>query len=73
MDVKRIDAIGLRCPQPVLKLAMDIVGLPPGALVEIVGDCPTFEADIRSWCDRRSKTILTVRPEGTTTVIQIKL
>jgi tRNA 2-thiouridine synthesizing protein A len=40
--------------------------------VEIVGDCPTFEKDIRTFCDRRKKTLLSVRGDGVKTVIQIQ-
>ena len=32
--------------------------------LEILGDCPTFEKDIRAWCDRLKKTLLWVRDEG---------
>ena len=66
-----IDAIGMRCPQPVLKLSMAAADVPRGGWVEIKGDCPTFEADIREYCARRKKTVLSVRAEGQATVIQI--
>jgi len=71
-DVVRIDCSGMRCPQPVLKLAVETADTPVGTVVEIVGDCPTFEKDIRTFCDRRRKTLLTVRPEGAKTLIQIQ-
>ncbi len=68
----RIDCSGMRGPQPVLKLAVETAETPPGTVVEIVGDCPTFERDIRTFCDRRKKTLLTVRGDGVKTVIEIR-
>ena len=72
MNVTRIDCSGMRCPQPVLKLAVETAETTAGTVVEITGDCPTFEKDIRTFCDRRRKTLLTVRPDGAKTLIQIQ-
>lgn len=71
-NVMRIDCTGMRCPQPVLKLAVETAETPAGTVVEIVGDCPTFEKDIRTFCERRKKTLLSVRAEGAKCVIQIQ-
>ncbi|MBI4703084.1 MAG: sulfurtransferase TusA family protein [Deltaproteobacteria bacterium] len=59
-----IDALGLRCPEPVLKIATKSVELSPGDTLEVVGDCPTFEKDVRAWCQRLKKPLLWVRNEG---------
>ncbi len=72
LNVMRIDCTGMRCPQPVLKLAVETAETPAGTVVEIVGDCPTFEKDIRTFCDRRKKTLLSIRGDGVKTVIQIQ-
>ncbi len=72
IDVTRIDCAGMRCPQPVLKLAVETAETPPGTVVEIVGDCPTFEKDIRTFCERRKKTLLSIRGDGPKIVIQIR-
>lgn len=71
-DMMRIDCTGMRCPQPVLKLAVETAETPAGTVVEIVGDCPTFEKDVRTFCDRRKKTLLSIRGDGVKTVIQIQ-
>jgi tRNA 2-thiouridine synthesizing protein A len=42
-------------------------------MVEITGDCPTFEADVRRYCARRGKTILAVRGTAPRLTIQIRL
>jgi tRNA 2-thiouridine synthesizing protein A len=71
-DLVRIDCAGMPCPQPVLKLAVETAETPAGTVVEISGDCATFEKDIRTFCDRRKKTLLAIRADGATTVIQIQ-
>lgn len=64
MEVKVLDATGLKCPQPILKLAVVSPDMKPGEILEIIGDCPTFEKDVRLWCERLKKTLLAVKDEG---------
>ncbi len=73
MEPIRVDTQGMRCPQPVLILAHRSRGQTPGTLVEVVGDCPTFEKDIRSWAERERKTILAVLGSGPKLTIQVRL
>jgi tRNA 2-thiouridine synthesizing protein A len=72
METKRIDARGLRCPQPVLKLSLALPEIADGSVVEIIGDCSTFETDVRTWCDKRKKTVLSVQPFEEASLIQIQ-
>jgi tRNA 2-thiouridine synthesizing protein A len=64
MATQILDTLGIKCPQPVLKLAVKATEMQTGDLLEIVGDCPTFEKDIRTWCERLNKTMLCVNDEG---------
>lgn len=59
-----LDASGLKCPQPVLKLSVVSPDMKQGEILEIIGDCPTFEKDITAWCLRLKKTLLAMRDEG---------
>ena len=64
-QIRRVlDATGLKCPQPVLKLSVISPDMKPGELLEIIGDCPTFEKDITAWCLRLKKTLLSMRDGG---------
>ena len=72
MATVRLDTLGMRCPQPVLKIAAKIPEMNTGDLLEVVGDCPTFEEDIRKWCDRMKKTLLATTQEGTAKTVQIQ-
>ena len=71
-EVMRLDCSGMRCPQPVLRLAVETAEIAPGTIVEIVGDCPTFEKDVRMFCERRRKTFLTIRTDGAKAFIRIQ-
>lgn len=66
MAVVILDTLGVKCPQPVLKIAVKAPSMKPGDILEILGDCPTFERDIRAWCQRLKKIMLSVREEGET-------
>lgn len=59
-----IDCQGLRCPQPILKIAAKSAEMNPGDTIEASADCPTFERDIRHWCERTKKTLLWIKDEG---------
>ena len=72
MAVKELNALGLKCPQPITRIAAMIPQMKPGDVLSVSGDCPTFEADARKWAERAKKTILAVRHEGTGLVIQIQ-
>jgi len=73
MATQTLDCIGLKCPQPSLKVTILASKLKPGDTLEVVADCATFEKDIREWCTRAKKTLLWVREEGGTTKrVQIK-
>ena len=73
MQKIRVDTLGMRCPQPVLMLAHHVRGKPTGTLVEVLGDCPTFEKDVRSWAERERKTVLAVMGTPPKLTIQVQV
>ncbi len=72
MATLKLDATGLRCPQPILKIAAKMPELAPGDILEVTADCATFEDDVRKWCTRMNKTLLAVSQQGNTKIAQIK-
>jgi tRNA 2-thiouridine synthesizing protein A len=62
--VEVLDSLGQKCPQPVMKIAVKASDMKPGDILEVLGDCPTFEKDVRTWCDRLGKVLLSVKDEG---------
>lgn len=64
MAVQVLDAKGLRCPQPTLKITTMGVKLNPGDVLEVIADCPSFAEDVKEWCNRSKKVLLWIRDEG---------
>jgi tRNA 2-thiouridine synthesizing protein A len=44
-----LDALGLKCPQPILKVAVKAKELQAGDMLEVLSDCESFPQDIVSW------------------------
>ena len=59
-----LDTTGMKCPRPVLKIAVKSPEMNSGDILEVIGDCPTFEKDVRTWCSRLDKTLLSIKDEG---------
>ena len=72
MGVKVVDATGLRCPQPILKVTIAMPEMQPGDILEATADCASFEEDIRKWCERMNKTLLAINRDGDTVTAQIQ-
>ncbi|MBI4691499.1 MAG: sulfurtransferase TusA family protein [Nitrospirae bacterium] len=64
MAVQTLDAKGLKCPQPTLKITAMAVKMKQGDVLEVIADCPTFDKDIRDWCTRSKKVLLWIRDEA---------
>ncbi len=64
MMTQLLDTTGLKCPQPVMKIAAKSPEMQQGDILEVIGNCPTFERDIRLWCERLRKTLMFIRDEG---------
>jgi len=64
MAVHSLDTLGLKCPQPILKLAAIARTIPAGDSVEVLADCESFPKDIETWCARTGKTLLFCIDDG---------
>ena len=64
MATKTLDALGLKCPQPILKVAAEARNLQPGDILEVVADCHSFPNDIKAWAAKTGKTLLFCNEEG---------
>lgn len=64
MALHTMDVLGLKCPQPVLKLATTAKDIPAGDTVEVLADCPSFPRDVETWCTKTKKTLLFCVDEG---------
>jgi len=56
-DVRRIDARGLRCPLPVLRLRREAEGASPGACLELLATDPAARRDVPAFCVEKGWTL----------------
>ncbi|MER5808684.1 aminotransferase class V-fold PLP-dependent enzyme [Streptomyces sp. NPDC002033] len=66
-DDLEVDALGLRCPQPVIELARSIGRVPVGGTVTVLSDDEVARLDVPAWCAMRGHAYLgeAPRPRGT--------
>jgi len=67
-----LDTLGLKCPQPVLKMAVKAKELQPGDMLEVTADCESFPKDVEAWCQKTGKTLLFCNTEGSKHTAQIQ-
>ncbi|MHB8232468.1 MAG: sulfurtransferase TusA family protein [bacterium] len=72
MPVQTIDARGLKCPQPILKITANAIKMKAGDILEIMADCSTFENDVRDWCQRSKKMLMWIKEEAGAKKAQIQ-
>ena len=73
MDAKLLDARGLKCPLPSMKMMSMSREMQPGEILEVLADCPTFEADVRKFCEVMKKALLFVKVEGECKRVQVRM
>src|SRR5260370_23288394 len=73
MDARVIDARGMKCPLPALKMMNASMAMKPGEILEVIADCPSFETDVRKFCQARGKALLFVKAEGICKRVQIRI
>jgi tRNA 2-thiouridine synthesizing protein A len=49
-----IDALGRKCPIPIIMLAEQIRDVPVGAVIAVLADDPAAYADVPAWCGMKS-------------------
>jgi len=49
-----IDALGRKCPIPIIMLAERIREVPIGELIAVLADDPAAETDVPAWCTMKS-------------------
>jgi cysteine desulfurase len=54
-DELLVDALGKRCPIPVIELAKVIGDVPVGGLVRVLSDDEAARLDIPAWCEMREQ------------------
>lgn len=55
-----IDACGMQCPGPIMKLTQSLKELKTGEVISIKTTDPGFRRDIQAWCDSTGNTLLEI-------------
>jgi TusA-related sulfurtransferase len=64
MTIRTLDTTGLELHECIFKIAVNIMDLKKGGILDVGGDCPAFENNIRTWCEETGKAILSIENEG---------
>jgi len=64
MTIRTLDTTGLNLPECIFKIAANIMDVKKGSILDVRGDCPAFEKNIRTWCEETEKAILYVESTG---------
>lgn len=69
-----VDATGLACPMPIVKLAKAVKSMSIGDTITIVADDPGFEPDVKAWVEAQGHEVdsLTEAEGVLTAVINIR-
>ena len=68
----RVDACGLQCPGPILKMKKTMDTLAPGERVEIVSTDPGFSRDAAAWCNSTGNSLVSKESDGGKSVVVIE-
>ena len=68
----RVDACGLQCPGPILKMKKTMDGLASGERVEITATEPGFPRDAAAWCSSTGNQLISKEASGGKSVVIIE-
>ncbi len=69
----RIDACGLQCPGPIMRLATAVNQAAPGTAIVVTATDPAFAADVAAWCSSTGHELLAVEPGAAGSTARIKV
>jgi tRNA 2-thiouridine synthesizing protein A len=67
-----LDAKGLMCPMPIVKLAKKIKEMQVGQVLELIADDPGAKEDVPAWCERTQNELVETKQEGSVFYFYIK-
>ncbi|HOV37523.1 MAG TPA: FAD-dependent oxidoreductase [Spirochaetales bacterium] len=64
VNITRLDATGMQCPGPIMKLKGAMEQIPVGERILEIASDPGFARDIKSWCSMTGNKLIGVEEEG---------
>lgn len=71
-NVKVVDATGLACPGPILRVREEVEKIEKGDILEFHVTDIGFRTDIATWCERTGNTLLGITKDGNKYIAKIK-
>lgn len=68
-----VDARGLRCPLPVIRLAAIARDAEPGTEITVLATDPAARHDVPAWCRMRGATFLGEEARGDATALRVRV
>lgn len=62
--VKLVDACGLQCPGPIMRVAEELKSVREGEAIAVTSSDPAFAGDIGGWCHSTGNRLIEVVPEN---------
>jgi tRNA 2-thiouridine synthesizing protein A len=69
---RKLDCLGLYCPEPVFKTRMELDEMKKGEVLEVVADDPAAEEDIKSLVKNLEQEITSISKDGNAVHILIR-
>jgi TusA-related sulfurtransferase len=71
--IEVLDVRGLKSPECLVKIALRAAHMNSGSILEVLADSPTFEEDVRAWCQETGRVLFSLESEGESTkIVQIQ-
>ena len=68
----KLDACGLQCPGPIMKVNTAISGMNFGEVLEVKATDPAFKNDIKAWCNNTGNILAGLKKENGATIAYVK-
>ncbi|MCV2232151.1 CoA-disulfide reductase [Paracholeplasma manati] len=67
-----VDACGLQCPGPIMKVYQTMEGMQPGEMLEVKASDPGFMKDIQTWATKTGNTLVNIAKENKTITAKLQ-
>jgi tRNA 2-thiouridine synthesizing protein A len=71
-DEQLVDARGLLCPLPVLKLRKKLKSVPSGTLLQLLATDPAAVVDVPHFCMESGHELVEINDDGTATTYSVR-
>ena len=68
-----LDAKGLACPMPIVKMTKAVKDLSSGDTITVLADDPWFEPDVQAWAEAQGHSLVSLNEEGGVYTAVIKI